>query len=79
MSPSVTPSSNSDTLAGDGIWSDETEWEIADSEGNLIWNIERDTKVDEDDLAWPVIVHLRGALESDAIAILTEVAATQEP
>lgn len=56
-----------------------TEWEIADSEGNLIWNIERDTKVDEDDLAWPVIVHLRGALESDAIAILTEVAATQEP
>src|SRR5690349_18568163 len=34
MSPSVTPSSNSDTLAGDGIWSDETEWEIADFEGD---------------------------------------------
>ncbi|PSR66550.1 ribosome biogenesis GTPase Der [Nocardia sp. MDA0666] len=34
MSPSVTPSSNSDTLAGDGIWTDETEWEIADFEGD---------------------------------------------
>ncbi|MDR7172496.1 GTP-binding protein [Nocardia kruczakiae] len=30
----MTPSSNSDTLAGDGIWSDETEWEIADFEGD---------------------------------------------
>ncbi|MBF6451224.1 ribosome biogenesis GTPase Der [Nocardia elegans] len=34
MSPSVTPSSNSDTLAGDGIWTDETDWEIADFEGD---------------------------------------------
>ncbi|MGW5518227.1 ribosome biogenesis GTPase Der [Nocardia africana] len=34
MSPSVTPSSNSETLAGDGIWTDETDWEIADFEGD---------------------------------------------
>ncbi|WP_439117600.1 ribosome biogenesis GTPase Der [Nocardia nova] len=34
MSPSVTPSSSSDTLAGDGIWTDETDWEIADFEGD---------------------------------------------
>ncbi|NKY88187.1 ribosome biogenesis GTPase Der [Nocardia veterana] len=34
MSPSVTPSSNSDTVAGDGIWTDESDWEIADLEGD---------------------------------------------
>ncbi|MBF6149319.1 ribosome biogenesis GTPase Der [Nocardia nova] len=34
MSPSVTPSSSSDTLVGDGIWTDETDWEIADFEGD---------------------------------------------
>ncbi|MDN2499851.1 ribosome biogenesis GTPase Der [Nocardia nova] len=30
----MTPSSSSDTLAGDGIWTDETDWEIADFEGD---------------------------------------------
>ncbi|AHH17398.1 ribosome biogenesis GTPase Der [Nocardia nova] len=32
MSPSTTPSS--DTVTGDGIWSDESDWEIADFEGD---------------------------------------------
>ena len=32
MSPSVSP--NSDTLTGDGVWSDEADWEITDLEGD---------------------------------------------
>ncbi|MEV5652308.1 ribosome biogenesis GTPase Der [Nocardia sp. NPDC052254] len=32
MSPSTTPSS--DTVTGDGIWSDESDWDIADVEGD---------------------------------------------
>lgn len=58
------------------------EWVIsalADGEETVVWKIERDTKVDEEDLTWPVIVHLRGSMSSDTIAILTEVAAMQEP
>ena len=50
-----------------------TEWLISDSSGNQIWSIERDEKVDEDDLAFPVIVHLRGSMATDAIAVLQEV------
>lgn len=49
------------------------EFNIIDSAENVVWAIERDTKVDEADLSWPVIVHLRGAMGSDAIAILREV------
>lgn len=56
-----------------------TEWLISGSDGTVIWSIERDTKVDEADLTWPVIVHLRGALGSDAVAVLSEVAAAREP
>lgn len=56
-----------------------TEWHITDAESNLVWSIERDTKVDADDLNWPVIVHMRGAFGTDAVAVLTEVAAMQEP
>ncbi len=55
-----------------------TEWEISTSDGALVWNIERDSKVDNDDLTWPVIVHLRGAM-SDEVAILTEVVTPREP
>ena len=56
-----------------------SEWIVTGSDGSVVWSIERDTKVDEDDLTWPVIVHMRGALGSDAVAILTEIAAQREP
>lgn len=56
-----------------------SQWEIKASDGRVIWSIERDNKVDESDLSWPVIVHLRGALATDAIAILEEIAAQREP
>jgi hypothetical protein len=58
---------------------DGREWRISDSNDNTIWTIERDTKVDDDDLSWPVIVHLHGSLASEAIAILTEAGAAREP
>lgn len=44
---------------------------IRDSAENVVWTIEADTKVDPDDLTFPVIVHLRGGMSSDALAILT--------
>lgn len=56
------------------------EWFIADSEMNVVWKIERDSKVVDDDPTWPVIVHLRGEpMAADAVAVLTEAAAMQEP
>ncbi len=57
-----------------------TEWVISSlSDGKMveIWNIERDTKVDDDDLTWPVIVHLLGPMASEGIAILSEVVAEE--
>ncbi len=55
------------------------EWLITGSDGNVVWSIERDTKIDDADLSFPVIVHMRGAMSSTDIAVLREVAATQEP
>jgi hypothetical protein len=52
-----------------------TEWVITISDGSVVWSIERDEKVDANDLSFPVIVHARGAMASVAIAILTEVTA----
>jgi hypothetical protein len=44
----------------------------ADDE-EIAWAVESDTKVDDDDLTYPVIVHMRGGiLFSDSVAVLRE-------
>lgn len=44
---------------------------VVNSERIPVWEIEPDTKVDDDDLAYPVIVHMReGTIASDGIALL---------
>lgn len=49
------------------------EWEILNASRDVVWSVEADTPVDDDDLTRPVIVHLRGgALGSDSVAILKE-------
>ena len=56
------------------------EWFIARSDMTVVWHVERDIKVEDDAPTWPVIVHLRRRpFNDDEVAILTEVAAMQEP
>lgn len=44
---------------------------IANANLDVVWSIEPDTKVDEDDLTFPVIVHMRGGtIAFDGLAIL---------
>lgn len=45
---------------------------VISSDERVIWVIEADSKVDDDDLVFPVIVHTRGGLSSDALAVLIE-------
>jgi hypothetical protein len=52
------------------------EWEIQNSDREVVWSIEADTPVDDDAMVRPVIVHLRGGtLTDESIAILVEVVA----
>lgn len=46
---------------------------IINSYKEVVWEFEADTKVDDDDLTYPVIVHMRGGTFAlDDIAILME-------
>jgi hypothetical protein len=48
------------------------EWEILSPDGHLSWVIERDTKVDDDDLTFPVIVHMTGEAGDGSLVVLRE-------
>jgi hypothetical protein len=51
-----------------------TRWVVLNSNREAVWVIEPDTKVDDDDLTFPVIVHMRGGtLTDESIALLAEV------
>lgn len=45
---------------------------VVNSSLDVIWELEADTKVDDEELVYPVIVHMRGALGSEQCAILFE-------
>lgn len=57
------------------------EWTILNSDRGVLWQIERDTKVDDEDLTYPVIVHMRegrGTLDEDSPVLLVKTATTRE-
>lgn len=54
-----------------------TRFEIINSTGDACWSVEPDTKVDDDDMTYPVIVHVRGGtLSSESIALAVVVEAS---
>lgn len=57
------------------------EWLILNSERDPLWEIECDTKVDDEDLTYPVIVHMRegrGTLDEGSPVLIVKTAATRE-
>jgi hypothetical protein len=49
-----------------------TEWEILSPDQEVGWVIECDSKVDDDDLTFPVIVHMTGIAGDGSLVILRE-------
>ena len=49
-----------------------TDWVVLSPYKEPLWSVEADTKVDEDDLTYPAIVHMRPGVGDFDIVILAE-------